>query len=206
MHRVLVMGLSAILLTALTVSLSAQQPTADQDSASSAEISDLQAQIAALEERVAALEGGGETAETPGAIDQTEANETKEDTPADEQQPTENNEAELPLGLDGYCLVTLSENKAWRLGDEQFESAYESRRYRFVSAEALEQFENDPATYAPAAKGYDIVALTRGETIDGERAHGVFYRDSMYLFASEKNLQEFWMNLDRYAIPASNHN
>lgn len=112
----------------------------------------------------------------------------------------------IPVELDGYCPVVLTMQKKWRKGDSQFEAVFENRRYFFVNQEHLATFQNKPARYAPYRSGLDIVSI-RDEMRrqPGKRRHGVFYKDRIYLFASEMNLQKFWKSPDEYVEYAHAH-
>ena len=53
---------------------------------------------------------------------------------------------------------------------------------------------------APVLSGYDPVMFAeRGTLENGKRAHGIFFRQRVYLFADENSLQRFWANPERYA-------
>ena len=105
-----------------------------------------------------------------------------------------------PPALDGYCAVTLVQEEKWVKGDPRWGVVHRGRVYLFASQQNAEAFYGDPATYAPALSGYDPVTfLEQGTLVDGQRAHGIFYRKQVILFASEPSLQKFWQSPDRYA-------
>jgi protein disulfide-isomerase len=107
-----------------------------------------------------------------------------------------------PLGLDGYCPVTLVEREKWVKGDPKFGAHHQGRTYLFASAEAQAKFLQDQGyqKYAPALSGYDPVKYAeRGELVDGKRVHGVFFHNQVFLFADEAGLQQFWADPERYA-------
>ena len=69
----------------------------------------------------------------------------------------------------------------------------------FAGPEEQRRFLADFDKYAPALSGYDCVKYAeRGELVDGRRAHGVFYRREIFLFADEEALQKFWNAPERY--------
>jgi YHS domain-containing protein len=105
-----------------------------------------------------------------------------------------------PAGLDGYCPVTLVEQEKWVRGDPKWGARHRGRLYFFLSPEAQKRFLDDFNKYAPALSGYDAVKYSeQGKLVDGKRAHGVFYRSQIYLFADEAALQQFWTAPERYA-------
>lgn len=107
-----------------------------------------------------------------------------------------------PLGLDGYCPVTLVEHEKWVKGDPKFGAIHRGRLYLFASADAQAKFlqERGFDKYSPALSGYDPVKYAeRGELIDGKRVHGVFYHGQVFLFSDEAGLQQFWADPERYA-------
>ena len=114
-----------------------------------------------------------------------------------EAQPAAGNP---PLGLEGYCPVTLVDNKtSWELGDRRWGAIHRGRTYLFASAEQQRRFLADPDRYAPVMSGNDVVlALDRGQTVEGRREHGVFFGDRIYLFATEETLDAFGKNPNLY--------
>jgi protein disulfide-isomerase len=107
-----------------------------------------------------------------------------------------------PLALDGFCPVTLLKKETWQKGNPQWGVIHRGRTYLFVGEKEKSEFFANPDQYSPVLSGIDPVALTEtGVAIDGKRAHGVVYRQQMYLFASEENLQKFWNSPDDFAAP-----
>ncbi len=104
------------------------------------------------------------------------------------------------LGLDGYSPVALNTGKLWKKGRPKFEADYLGVTYRFVSLEEKDFFQADPARYAPRLLGCDPVILAdEGRAVKGQIQHGVFFRDQVYLLASEANRTEFLQNPAYYA-------
>ncbi len=103
-------------------------------------------------------------------------------------------------GLDGYCPVTLLHAERWIRGNPKWSYEYRGLHYQFTSRSSRQDFINDPNRYAIVANGLDVVSLLDEEKkLPGVRAYGVVYRDHVYLFSSEKTLETFWSNPDRYA-------
>lgn len=106
----------------------------------------------------------------------------------------------MPLGLEGYCPVTLVDRGAWKEGRAQWGARHRGRTYLFAGADEQRTFLADPDRYAPALSGDDpVLALDRGSSTPGQRRYGVTYRARMYLFASAETRQAFTADPDRYA-------
>jgi len=105
-----------------------------------------------------------------------------------------------PLGMDGFCPVTLLQKKAWSQGDRRWGAIHRGRTYLFAGPEQQQQFLADPDRYSPTLSGDDpVVALEGRLAVAGRREHGVTYQQRIYLFSSEESLKRFWENPNRYA-------
>ena len=108
-----------------------------------------------------------------------------------------------PLALEGFCPVDLCERQRWTSGDPRYGLVHRGRTYLFAGAEQRDRFNADPDRYAPILSGIDIVlAIERGQQLEGHRRHGVFYNGRVYLFSSEESLQRFAQRPDFYADQA----
>jgi protein disulfide-isomerase len=130
-----------------------------------------------------------------------------------------------PLGMEGFCVVSLYEynewdlacetakdagtpapenkpaNPAWINGDKRWGAIHRGRLYLFASADAQKKFLADPDRYAPAISGYDAVALHEtGKLVEGKRKCGVALpgNGQMFLFADETSLAKFRANSALY--------
>ncbi len=113
--------------------------------------------------------------------------------------------ASLPMGLDGCCPVVLRLESKWVRGNNRYRAEYEGRTYFFAAEHLLDAFLDNPARFAPVASGTDVVALEEeGLSKMGDRRHGVFFRDRVFLFVNEENLATFWQNPKKYAAPYMN--
>jgi YHS domain-containing protein len=107
------------------------------------------------------------------------------------------------LALDGYCPVTLVEKQQWVVGDHRWGATHRGSTYLFAGSEEQQRFLSDPDRYAPVICGNDIVqAMEKGQAIQGNREHGVFYNGHMFLFADEADLEKFSKNPAYYADQA----
>lgn len=105
-----------------------------------------------------------------------------------------------PRGLDGFCPVTLVEQSRWQQGDPRFGIVHRGKLYLFAGEAEKQRFWQDPDRYAPVLSGNDPVELAEtGRVIEGNRRHGVFFRNQVYLFSSEAALERFWSSPQQYA-------
>ncbi|HEV3137250.1 MAG TPA: thioredoxin family protein [Pirellulales bacterium] len=105
-----------------------------------------------------------------------------------------------PLGLDGYCPITLSERQQWALGDTHWGAIHRGRTYLFVGPEEQKKFLSNPDLYAPVLSGNDpVIALDQRATAAGRREFGITFEHRVYLFADEASRQKFEQNPKRYA-------
>ncbi len=109
-----------------------------------------------------------------------------------------------PVGLDGYCGVTLIEDQRWVRGSREFGCIHRGKLYLFASRDHLERFKMAPDMFSPLLAGADPVTwYSSGQLTDGARKHGVFYGDEgeptvIVLFESQENLQKFEADPSRY--------
>jgi YHS domain-containing protein len=105
----------------------------------------------------------------------------------------------MPLGLEGYCPVTLADRGVWTEGRAQWGARHRGRTYLFAGPEQQQAFLANPDRYAPALSGDDpVLAFDQGRTTPGRRAYGVTYQSRMYLFSSPETKAAFTANPDRY--------
>jgi protein disulfide-isomerase len=95
------------------------------------------------------------------------------------------------------------EGQKWVPGDRRWGVIHQGRVYLFSGASEQARFYASPDTYAPAMSGNDVVlAAETGQMVPGQRQHGVFYGNRIYLFSSEQSLQKFERQPDRYVAAA----
>lgn len=105
----------------------------------------------------------------------------------------------MPLGLEGYCPVTLSERGTWVEGRAQWGVRHRGRTYLFAGPEQQQAFLTSPDRYSPALSGDDpVVAFESGRSEPGRRAYGVTYQARMYLFATPETRAAFSADPGRY--------
>lgn len=108
-----------------------------------------------------------------------------------------------PLGLDGFCPVSLCERQKWVAGDPRWGAIHRGRTYLFVGPDEQRRFFSDPDRYAPVVSGNDVVLATeQGQAVPGYRQYGVVFENRVYLFSSEATLLRFARNPKAYASQA----
>ncbi len=106
----------------------------------------------------------------------------------------------MPLGLEGYCPVTLAEKGQWTEGRAQWGARHRGRTYLFAGEDQQRAFLADPDRYAPALSGDDpVLAFESGSSSPGQRRYGVTYQSRMYLFSSPETRSRFAADPTRYA-------
>jgi YHS domain-containing protein/thioredoxin-like negative regulator of GroEL len=115
--------------------------------------------------------------------------------------PTAKAPSNPPVGLDGYCPVTLWEKRVWQSGTKEFGAIHRGRTYLFANEEAQKKFLANPDRYSPVLSGNDpVLRVDRNQEVPGKREHGAFYGDRIYLFASEETFQQFDRDPVRYTV------
>jgi protein disulfide-isomerase len=106
----------------------------------------------------------------------------------------------MPLGLEGYCPVTLVDHGTWAEGRVQYGARHRGRTYLFAGVEQQQTFLANPDRYAPALSGDDpVLAMESGVSTPGQRRYGVTYQSRMYLFTSPETRAAFTANPTRYS-------
>jgi thiol-disulfide isomerase/thioredoxin len=102
------------------------------------------------------------------------------------------NQLPQSLALEGYCPVTLADEKRWQMGSPELAVRHRNRVYHLSSTSAKEKFLATPDRFAPICSGMDIVVyLEEGRLIEGKRELGCRYQDRVYLFSSQESKQKF---------------
>ena len=95
-------------------------------------------------------------------------------------------------GLKGFCPVALRDRRDLVDAQSEFRVVYNERTYYLSSSEAVRDFHLDPAKYAPAARGCDVIHLAiTGEELEGSLDHAVWYKGRLYLFNSAETMETF---------------
>lgn len=95
-------------------------------------------------------------------------------------------------GLKGFCPVALRDNRLLVDARPEFSSSYKSMNYQFASLENKLKFDREPAKYAPAAGGSDIVTLVdQQDDKEGTLDFASWYKGRLYLFSSKSTMNVF---------------
>jgi YHS domain-containing protein len=95
-------------------------------------------------------------------------------------------------GLKGFCPVVLRDERDLVDSNDEFSVIYNGHRYEFSSHDSMEKFLAEPAKYAPAAGGCDVLHLAlTGEELEGSLDHAVWYKGRLYLFADVETMETF---------------
>jgi len=130
--------------------------------------------------------------------DSTQPLATRPDPSQMEKVATQPDIANLPnqlpqsLALEGYCPVSLADEKRWQMGSPELAVRHRNRVYHLSSPSAKEKFLATPDRFAPICSGMDIVVyLEEGRLVEGKRELGCRYQDRVYLFSSQESKQKF---------------
>lgn len=105
----------------------------------------------------------------------------------------------MPLGLEGFCPVSLVDKGTWVEGRAQWGARHRGRTYLFAGPEQQQAFLADPDRYAPALSGDDpVLACDSGRQVAGQRRYGVTYQARTYLFSSPETRAAFAANPQHY--------
>ena len=103
-------------------------------------------------------------------------------------------------GFKGFCPVELRDGRQLVNSRPEYKAKFGLQTYYFSSPECKSAFEADPARYAPAVGGSDIVLLVNtNEEISGNLEFSLWYRDRLYLFRSRETRRIFADNPVRFA-------
>jgi len=95
-------------------------------------------------------------------------------------------------GLKGFCPVVLRDDRDLVDSSAEYTVSYNGRDYALSSSEAKIKFLDDPAKYAPAAAGCDVIHLAlTGERQEGSLEHAVWYKGRLYLFSGVETMETF---------------
>lgn len=106
-----------------------------------------------------------------------------------------------PIGLEGYCPVTLIHRRVWTPGDKKRRAVHEGRVYLFAGLQQQQRFLANPILYAPLLSGSDPVQYAEtGQLVPGRREFGLYVDEPgpIALFADEAALEKFHANSAYY--------
>lgn len=105
-------------------------------------------------------------------------------------------------GLKGFCPVSLREQRELKDAKPEFHSTFRGQKFHFADAESKLKFDEEPARFAPAAYGADVVALTRDkDVVEGSLDFAAWFKGRLYLFGTQESHDTFVANPAAYATP-----
>jgi len=105
-------------------------------------------------------------------------------------------------GLKGFCPVSLRDQRELIDAKPDFHSTFRGQKFHFADADAKLKFDEEPARYAPAAYGADVVALTRdNDVVEGSLDHAAWFKGRLYLFGSAESHDTFVADPSKFATP-----
>ena len=105
-------------------------------------------------------------------------------------------------GLKGFCPVTLRDQRELVDAKPEFHSTFRGQKFHFADADAKLKFDEEPARYAPAAYGADVVALTRDkDVVEGTLDFAAWFKGRLYLFGTQEAHDTFVGDPSKYATP-----
>jgi hypothetical protein len=109
-----------------------------------------------------------------------------------------------PVGLEGFCPVTLLSGQKWVKGDQGVGCIHRGVLYLFADQAALERFMTSPDQWSPMLGGFDPVIMEQENRLQpGKRRFGVFCetvpgQSAIILFENESNRERFKQDSERY--------
>ncbi len=95
------------------------------------------------------------------------------------------------LALFGYDPVAYHTEQAARPGLAAYQTKFDDRVWRFVSAANRAAFEADPLVYIPLFGGYDGLAIGLGSMTRGDPENFILVGGRLVLFRTEKHRDLF---------------
>lgn len=129
-------------------------------------------------------------------------NETAGDTKVDAEQrrtAAANRAANAPLGLDGFCPVSIVDMKQWVKGDPNFAVLMDGKKYLFPGEEQKQKFLKDTTKYTPALGGDCIVCFAKnGSRVPGELSIATLHEGRLFLFPNEEEKAVFMKDPSKF--------
>jgi YHS domain-containing protein len=106
----------------------------------------------------------------------------------------------IPLAAEGFCVVTLHDQRAWQQGDPRVAVVFDGRIYRFATGRELEIFAAAPTVYAPVLGGDCLTTFAEtGQRVPGKIQLGVVQGGRLHFFADADARSKFLADPARYA-------
>ena len=96
------------------------------------------------------------------------------------------------LAAEGFCLVSLHEERRWVEGDPRARAVFGDKLYYFENARKRDIFVATPIRYLPVLDGDCLVTYAdTGERAPGRIEHGITFKQRLFFFATEEKKQLF---------------
>ncbi|MCC0015394.1 MAG: hypothetical protein H6878_03710 [Rhodobiaceae bacterium] len=95
------------------------------------------------------------------------------------------------FAIDGFDPVSYFTEGLARQGQNRLEARWNDAAWRFANPGNRDAFLDDPDIYAPRFGGFGLVALARGQLVDGDPEVFVLHEGRLYLFHSPQNRMVF---------------
>ncbi len=108
--------------------------------------------------------------------------------------------ADVDLAIEGNCPVCLVKSNKVKIGQPEYVSVHDGRRYLFPGPKEKRMFDADPSAFTPALGGNCTVCkVEKGKNVLGKVEFYLTYKDRLYLCPSCKELDRFMAYPDKYA-------
>ncbi len=111
---------------------------------------------------------------------------------------TANAPAGRQAAFGGVCLVTLRDHRKLVRGDQQFSMTYRGIPVSFAGQEELRKFKASPEHYWPEHDGLCVVSAKHGDRVAGRPEFGVTFREHVWMFATQADMQAFVQDPQSY--------
>lgn len=116
-----------------------------------------------------------------------------------DEKPAVDPKEKLLVGLDRYSPVSLQKQRLWRKGKPEHAFVYQGIVYLMHDAEEAQEFQANPAKFAPKLLGCDPVVLWSDDrAVPGSTQYGAYFDGELYLFSSADNRSRFKENPSSY--------
>ncbi|WP_437188447.1 thioredoxin family protein [Planctomicrobium sp. SH668] len=103
------------------------------------------------------------------------------------------------LMLEGYCPVSLSKTRDWKLGNGQIRAEYKGQIYQFVGEAERVEFLQSPDRFVPQFLGCDpVLIFTADRAVPGSIEWAAYFDGQLFLFANEDNRRNFKASPEKY--------
>lgn len=125
------------------------------------------------------------------------------DAPGNVQTATFQKGAErltVPLAMNGFCAVSIQDQRRWMKGSDQFTVLLDGVLYFFPSEQQKQTFLKNPTRYAPALRGDSVVhAVEERVRKPGSIEFTAIHQGRIFLFPDQSTKATFMQDPVKYA-------